>query len=83
VFDDIEALAAQCRFSDCGHETEPGCAIRAALESGEIDERRLANWRKLGREQRHAAETLAEQRRRGRQFAKAVRLRSELSHKKR
>jgi len=83
VFDDIEALAAQCRFSDCRHETEPGCAIQAALQSGALDERRLANWRKLEREHRHATETLAEKHKRGRQFAKAVRLRAELSHKKR
>lgn len=83
VFDDTEALAVQCRFADCRHESEPGCAILAALESGRLDGRRLGNWRKLEREHRHATETLAEKHRRGRQFAKAVRQRAELSHKKR
>ncbi|MFI6708237.1 ribosome small subunit-dependent GTPase A [Nonomuraea sp. NPDC050478] len=50
VFSDLEALAAECRFHDCGHETEPGCAVLAALESGELPERRLESWRKLQRE---------------------------------
>ena len=47
LFDDLETLAGQCRFSDCRHETEPGCAIRAALEDGRLDPARLARWRKL------------------------------------
>ncbi|MFG1942927.1 ribosome small subunit-dependent GTPase A [Nonomuraea sp. NPDC048826] len=50
VFSDIEALAAECRFHDCGHQTEPGCAVLAALENGELPERRLESWRKLQRE---------------------------------
>jgi len=50
VFADIEALAARCRFADCGHDSEPGCAVLGALESGELAERRLASWRKLRRE---------------------------------
>ncbi|GGK72115.1 putative ribosome biogenesis GTPase RsgA [Sphaerisporangium melleum] len=50
VFSDIEDLAEQCRFSDCAHESEPGCAVLAALESGELPERRLQSWRKLQRE---------------------------------
>ncbi|MEQ4719886.1 ribosome small subunit-dependent GTPase A [Nonomuraea sp. B19D2] len=50
VFSDIDALAAQCRFGDCGHSSEPGCAVLAALESGELPERRLESWRKLQRE---------------------------------
>ena len=45
VFADIEALAEQCRFGDCAHQTEPGCAVRAALESGELPERRLGELR--------------------------------------
>ena len=43
TFADISALAQSCRFVDCGHLSEPGCAIIAALESGELDERRLEN----------------------------------------
>jgi ribosome biogenesis GTPase len=50
VVPEVEALAEQCRFADCAHETEPGCAVRAAVESGELPERRLASWRKLQRE---------------------------------
>ncbi|MFI6483093.1 ribosome small subunit-dependent GTPase A [Nonomuraea sp. NPDC050663] len=50
VFADIEELAGQCRFDDCNHDGEPGCAVLAALESGELPERRLESWRKLQRE---------------------------------
>src|SRR5690606_11238003 len=46
-FDDVEALALQCRFSDCAHGREPGCAVRAAIEAGTLDPARLAAWRKL------------------------------------
>lgn len=52
VFDDIEALASQCRFNDCGHEAEPGCAVRQAQADGSLDERRFASYRKLQRELR-------------------------------
>src|SRR5712691_9244570 len=48
---DIDSLAGQCRFSDCRHETEPGCAVRAAVRAGTLDEARLENRRKLLREQ--------------------------------
>ena len=60
-FEDIEALAAQCRFSDCRHNTEPGCAIRAALAAGTLDAARYANYRKLGGEVAVAAQGLAAQ----------------------
>nr|WP_255771760.1 ribosome small subunit-dependent GTPase A [Microbulbifer guangxiensis] len=62
AFDDIDALARQCRFKDCVHEAEPGCAVQAALELGTLDERRLRNWRKLVREISRNQRTLAEQR---------------------
>ena len=48
AFDDIERLAAACRFNDCGHSHEPGCAIQAALRSGALDPGRWANFQKLG-----------------------------------
>jgi ribosome biogenesis GTPase len=51
AFADIEALARECHFSDCRHEGEPGCAVRAALERGTLDEARVENRRKLEREQ--------------------------------
>lgn len=51
VFADIESLAGQCRFRDCRHEAEPGCAVQAAVRTGTLDEARLENHRKLLREQ--------------------------------
>ena len=50
TFPDVEGLFASCRFADCAHETEPGCAVQAALASGELDERRWHSWGKLQRE---------------------------------
>ncbi|WP_374571763.1 ribosome small subunit-dependent GTPase A [Phenylobacterium sp.] len=50
TFADVEALAAQCRFSDCAHEHEPGCAIQAAIEAGELDADRWRGYVKLQRE---------------------------------
>ena len=50
AFDDVADLAAMCRFSNCRHEGEPGCAIRAALADGRLTEDRLASHRKLERE---------------------------------
>ena len=52
-FEDVEALARQCKFRDCGHESEPGCAITAALRDGELEEERLTRYFKLQREIAH------------------------------
>lgn len=52
VFADLEALAAGCRFADCAHEGEPGCAVRAAVEAGDLSPDRLDAWHKLVREAR-------------------------------
>lgn len=49
-FDDIERLAADCRFADCTHRGEPGCAVVAAVASGKLDPGRLESFHKLGRE---------------------------------
>ncbi|AYC37693.1 ribosome small subunit-dependent GTPase A [Streptomyces griseorubiginosus] len=58
VFSEIEELAERCRFHDCAHEAEPGCAVLAAIDSGELAERRLESYRKLIREnQRIVAKT--------------------------
>ncbi|HDB1449166.1 TPA: ribosome small subunit-dependent GTPase A [Vibrio cholerae] len=72
TFADIESLASQCRFSDCLHENEPGCAVREALESGELSSRRLDNYKKLLREEAHNSSTLAERRAKDRAFTKMV-----------
>jgi len=50
AFADIHALAAACRFRDCRHETEPQCAVRAAVDAGRLPAERLEHWRRLERE---------------------------------
>ncbi|MEU9792200.1 ribosome small subunit-dependent GTPase A [Streptomyces sparsogenes] len=58
AFSEIEALAEECRFHDCAHQAEPGCAVLAAVDDGTLPERRLDSYRKLLREnQRLAART--------------------------
>jgi len=50
AFQDIEALAAECRFRDCAHAREPGCAVLGAVDNGSLELDRLRSWRKLQRE---------------------------------
>lgn len=50
AFEDIDALAAECRFRDCAHAREPGCAVLAAIEEGRLELDRLRSWRKFQRE---------------------------------
>ncbi len=83
AFADVESLAERCRFNDCAHQTEPGCAVQAAIAAGELDERRLDSYRKLRREEMYNTETVAERHARSRQFAKMVKQHQENSHKKR
>lgn len=54
-FQDVEAIASECRFRDCSHRTEPGCAVRAAVEGGTLAPERLASYNKLQRELLHLA----------------------------
>ena len=70
VFDDVTLLAAACRFTDCRHESEPGCAIQAAIAVGGLDSDRLARFQKLIREERHNSQSIAEARARSRTFGK-------------
>lgn len=72
VFEDIELLAMQCQFADCGHMSEPGCAVLEAVKEGQIDARRLSSYHKLQRENDLTTASVAEKRARGRQFAKLV-----------
>jgi ribosome biogenesis GTPase len=58
AFDDIEALAGACRFRDCRHQQEPGCAVRAAAAAGELPAGRLDSYHKLQDEQAHQARQL-------------------------
>jgi ribosome biogenesis GTPase len=55
AFAEIEDLAAGCRFADCRHEQEPGCAVTAAVETGQLDVHRVANYHKLRRESEYQA----------------------------
>ncbi len=65
VFADIEELAAQCRFNDCAHESEPGCAVRGVVEPA-----RVRRWQKLMNEDTYGNETIAESRERYRKLGK-------------
>jgi ribosome biogenesis GTPase len=78
VFRDIDALATRCRFADCAHRGEPGCAVQDAVERGELAEDRLAAFHKLLNELRYEESrgdrvAAAERKRRGRIGAKAIR----------
>jgi ribosome biogenesis GTPase len=79
VVAEIDALAERCRFRDCRHEAEPGCAVHAAIERGELDPDRLASMRQLEREERAAERRNAIGRRRAevnrmnRRFGRLVR----------
>lgn len=66
VFDDLSSLASQCRFADCQHEGEPGCAIAAAIAAGHVEPDRLDRWQRLRREDRFNSESAAETRARHR-----------------
>jgi ribosome biogenesis GTPase len=72
VFSDLDDLSTQCRFNDCRHASEPGCAILAALERGDIDEARLARWRKLVAEDQHNTASLAQRRSKDKAFGKMI-----------
>jgi ribosome biogenesis GTPase len=76
VFDDITRLAQACRFADCAHESEPGCAVLAAVESGQLHADRLENFRRLLREaafeeRKRDASVAAEHKRRWKQIHQA------------
>jgi ribosome biogenesis GTPase len=78
TFPDIEELAASCRFRDCRHETEIGCAVREAIGSGQLDENRFGSYRKLraefeNLEFRQSEHARMEERREGKKFAKMIR----------
>jgi ribosome biogenesis GTPase / thiamine phosphate phosphatase len=68
-FTDVAELAEHCRFSDCLHDTEPGCAVRAAVDAGELARPRLEAWQALAAEARAAerrSEEIARRQSRGR-----------------
>lgn len=82
VFEDISDLALTCKFNDCKHESEPGCAIQAAISDGALDEARFGRWQKLVREEEYAVETIAESRARHRKFHNETRTAQDLRRAK-
>jgi len=72
VFQDIVDLAGRCRFADCGHDSEPGCAVQAAIADGTLDAGRLKRYRKLVSEERLNRESIAERRAREKAFGRMV-----------
>jgi ribosome biogenesis GTPase len=80
TFAEISALAEQCRFTNCRHGTEPGCAIQEAITRDQLDARRLSSFQKLMREQAFNSATLAEKRARDKRFGKLIK--TVLSEKK-
>jgi ribosome biogenesis GTPase len=83
LFEDIEEIAVQCHFNDCGHSSEPGCAVKAAIAKGELDVARLESYRKLQRELRSVAarsdaRIRIEERRKWKQIAMSNKVRTKL-----
>lgn len=86
AFDDVESIATRCRFTDCGHAGEPGCAIAAALESGELERDRFERWLHLRAElayeaRRAGAKEAQDTKRRWKSRTKAMRKRQKLDRK--
>ena len=76
TFADVEALLGQCRFRDCRHGSEPGCAVRAALESGALSPDRWESYRSLQREAQYSEDQSAyrrEKQQRNKSIAKQIR----------
>jgi ribosome biogenesis GTPase len=83
LFDDVESLALRCRFANCEHQSEPGCAVKEAIDDGALDAGRLESYRKLQREMRAVAarsdaRLRSEERRKWKQIAVANKVRNRL-----
>jgi ribosome biogenesis GTPase / thiamine phosphate phosphatase len=76
VFDDIATLARECRFRDCRHHDDAGCALHAAVASGRLDARRLESYRKLVREAERASQSIRERRASERRWGRMHRITS-------
>lgn len=81
LFDDVVSLAADCKFRNCEHQGDAGCALEAAVVAGELEQRRLNNYLKLQSEQARNSASLAERRQRDRDLSKMYR--QTISNKKR
>lgn len=83
VFSDIVEIAQGCKFRDCAHEGEPGCAVARAVEDGTLDPDRIRRWKKLVAEEAHNSASLAVRRARDKDFGKLIkRVMSEKKHKR-
>jgi ribosome biogenesis GTPase / thiamine phosphate phosphatase len=71
-FDDVIELAAQCRYTDCSHEHEPGCAVRAAVEKGDLDQDRYANYLKLKKESDYHEMSYRDKRKKDKAFGRFI-----------
>jgi ribosome biogenesis GTPase len=83
LFEDIELIALECRFTDCAHRSEPGCAIKEAIAGGSLDQARLDSYRKLQRElravaMRSDARLRADERRKWKQISAANKVHNKL-----
>jgi ribosome biogenesis GTPase / thiamine phosphate phosphatase len=72
VFDKIVSLSAKCKFADCTHTSETGCAVIEAVEQGKIDSKSFENYLKMEREKEHFEHTVAEKRKKEKSFGKMV-----------
>ena len=81
AFSEIEELGSECRFRDCGHDREPGCAVKAAIADGSLDRRRFDSYRKLQRELERIEErkTAHERRSEAKRFARSIKVREKLN----
>ena len=71
-FAEIHDLSRDCRFADCSHSGEPGCAVRTAIERGELPPDRYENYAKLKKEAEHHEMSFAEKRKKDRAFGKFI-----------
>jgi len=71
-FEDLVALAAQCRYADCSHQHEPGCAVRAAVENGELPKDRYANYLKLKKESEYYEMSYLDKRKKDKAFGRFI-----------
>ncbi len=71
-FEDLVALSADCRYADCSHEHEPGCAVRTAVENGELSEDRYSSYLKLKKESAYYEMSYLDKRKKDRAFGRFI-----------
>jgi ribosome biogenesis GTPase len=73
-FEDLVSLSAGCRYANCSHEQEPGCAVRAAIENGELDEERYASYMKLKKESEYYEMSYLDKRKKDKAFGRFIKV---------